>query len=142
LKASKTIGGLLVVSAVLGIVLLAVDKVLRSGAPSHYDALIGFVIVDLVVGALAIAKPTAGVGRLTAVWAALRILIQIADLSQAPVYQFSYAQFADYLFNPLSSLSTSFGNPAGIPSVPIDLILIIDIVVLVMALRTRKQTSQ
>jgi hypothetical protein len=140
LKASKTIGGLFVVSAIFGIVLLAVDKVLRTGAPSNYDALIGFVLVDLVVGALAIAKPSIGVGRLAAVWAALRILLQIADVAQAPAFQFSYAQFADYLFNPLSTQAT--GNPAGIPSVPIDLILIIDIVVLVMALRTRKQTAQ
>lgn len=129
-------------SAILGIVLLVADKVLQSGAPSHYYALIGFVLVDLVVGALVIFKPTAGVGRLAAVWAALRILIQIADISQAPVFQFTYAQFADYLFNPLSSLSTSFGNPVGIPSVPIDLILIIDIVVLFMALRIRKQASK
>jgi len=53
------------------------------------------------------------------------------------MYQFTYAQFADYLFNPLSSLPASLGNPPGIPPIPIDLILIIDVAVLFTAVRAR-----
>jgi hypothetical protein len=39
------------------------------------------------------------------------------------------------LFNPLSSLPASLGNPAGIPPVPIDLILFIDIAVFLIAVK-------
>lgn len=73
--------------------------------------------------------------RLAIVWGVLRILIQLGDVYLGPMYQFTYAQFADYLFNPLSSLPASLGNPAGIPPVPIDLILIIDIAVLFIAVK-------
>ncbi len=75
--------------------------------------------------------------RLAAVWSSFRILIQLVDVFVGPMYQFTYAQFADYLFNPLSSLPTSLGNPAGIPPVPIDLILIIDVAVLIMVAKAR-----
>ena len=129
------IGSLFVVSAILGIVILALDTVLRAGAPPHYYALIVFVISDFVLGALAFRTPKSMLVRLAIVWSVLRILIQLGDVYLAPMYQFTYAQFADYLFNPLSSLPASLGNPAGIPPIPIDLILIIDIAVLFMAVK-------
>jgi hypothetical protein len=137
LQPSKPIGSLFVVSGLLGIVILALDQVLRSGAPSHYFALIAFVIIDFLLGGLAFPMPKSLLVRLAALWATFRILIQLGDVFLGPMYQFKYAQFADYLFNPLSSLPASLGNPAGIPPVPIDLILIIDIAVLLIAARTR-----
>jgi hypothetical protein len=73
--------------------------------------------------------------KVAAIWATLRILIQLGDIALGPMFQFTYSQFVDYLFNPMSALSTSYGNPPGIPSVPIDLILICDIVVLLAVAR-------
>jgi hypothetical protein len=51
------------------------------------------------------------------------------------MFQFTYAQFADYLFNPMSALPASLGNPVGIPPIPIDIILICDILVLLTTAR-------
>ncbi len=124
-------------SGLLGIVLLALDQVLRSGAPTHYYALIGFVVIDFLLGGLAFPMPRSLLVRLAAVWSVLRILIQIGDIYLGPMFQFTYAQFADYLFNPLSSLPASLGNPPGIPPIPIDLILVIDIAVLITAVGAR-----
>jgi hypothetical protein len=133
--AARTIGTLFVISGILGIVLLAMDRVLRTGAPQHYDALIGFVIIDFLVGALAFPMPQKLMLKVAAIWSALRILIQLGDVILAPMFQFTYAQFADYLFNPASPLPASLANPAGIPSVPIDLILICDIAILLTVAR-------
>ncbi len=125
------------VSGLLGIVILALDQVLRSGAPTHYYALIAFVIIDFILGALSFPMPRNLLVKLAVVWSVLRILIQLGDIIQGPVYQFTYAQFVDYLFNPMSTLPASLGNPAGIPPIPIDLILMIDIAVLVTAATAR-----
>lgn len=133
--AARTIGTLFVISGILGIVLLAMDRVLRTGAPQHYDALIGFVIIDFLVGALAFPMPQKLMLKVAAIWSALRILIQLGDVILAPMFQFTYAQFADYLFNPASPLPASLANPAGIPSVPIDLILICDLAILLTVAR-------
>ena len=129
------IGSLFVASGILGMAILALDTVLRTGAPPHYYALLAFVIIDFVLGALAFPMPKSMLVRLAILWSVLRILIQLGDVYLGPMYQFTYAQFADYLFNPLSSLPASLGNPAGIPPVPIDLILLIDIAVLFIAVK-------
>jgi len=134
---SRTIGTLFVLSGVLGIVLLTLDQVLRTYASQHYDALIAFVIIDFLVGALAFPMPQKLMLKVAVIWATLRILIQLGDVFLGPMFQFTYSQFADYLFNPASALSTSSGNPPGIPSVPIDLILFFDIVVLLTVARSR-----
>jgi hypothetical protein len=104
-------------------------------APQHYDVLIGFVIIDFLLGALCFPMPQKLMLRLAAIWSILRILIQVGDVFVGPMFQFTYAQFADYLFNPLSTLPASLGNPAGIPPVPIDLILICDLAVLLTTAR-------
>jgi hypothetical protein len=124
-----------VFSGILGIVLLELDQVLRTGAPQHYDALIGFVIIDFLVGALAFPMPQKLMIKVAAIWSALRILIQLGDVMLGPMFQFTYSQFADYLFNPTSSLPASLGNPSGIPPIPIDLILVCDIVILLTVAR-------
>jgi len=134
LQKSSIIGSLFVASGILGIVILALDSVLRAGAPPHYYALIVFVIIDFMLGALAFPMPRSLLVRLAVLWSVLRILIQLGDVYLGPMYSFTYTQFADYLFNPFSSLPASLGNPPGIPPIPIDLILIIDIAVLITAL--------
>jgi hypothetical protein len=135
-QASRIAGGLLALTGILGIVILALDQVLR-GAPMHYYALIAFVIVDFAAAGLALAKPGKTAFTVAGGWAGLRILLQIADLSQAHLYQFRYTQFADYLFNPMSSLSSSLGNPLGIPGAAIDLIVILEIIVAALAWKAR-----
>jgi len=132
---SRMVGTLFVMSGISGIVLLVLDQALRTGAPQHYDALILFVIIDFLVGALAFPMPEKLMLKVAAIWSALRILIQLGDVMLGPMFQFSYAQFADYLFNPASTLPASLGNPVGIPPVPIDLILICDIAVLITVAR-------
>ncbi|MGA2790578.1 MAG: hypothetical protein ABSF00_07405 [Candidatus Bathyarchaeia archaeon] len=92
-------------------------------------------IIDFLVGALAFPMPKGMLVRLAVLWSVVRILIQLGDVYLGPMYQFTYAQFADYLFNPLSSLPASLGNPAGIPPVPIDLTLVINITVLLISVR-------
>ena len=131
----RTVGTLFVASGILGIVLLELDQVLRTGAPQHYGVLIGFVIIDFLVGALAFPMPQKLMLKVAAIWSAIRILLQLGDVMLGPMFQFTYAQFADYLFNPTSSLPASLGNPPGIPAVPIDLILICDIVILLAVAR-------
>jgi hypothetical protein len=131
----RIVGPLFVISGILGVVILALDQVLRAGAPQHYDALILFVIIDFLVGALAFPMPQNLILRVAAIWSALRILIQLGDVMLGPMFQFTYAQFADYLFNTASALPGSLGNPAGIPPVPIDLILLCDIAILITVAR-------
>jgi hypothetical protein len=93
------------------------------------------VIIDFLVGALAFPMPQKLMLKVAAIWSTLRILIQLGDVILGPMFQFSYAQFADYLFNPASTLSASYGNPLGVPSIPIDLTLICDIVILLTVAR-------
>jgi hypothetical protein len=137
LQKSTIIGTLFVASSILGIVILAFDKVLRAGAPPHYYALILLVVLDFLVGGLVFPMPRRLLVWVPALWSGLRILIQLGDVYLGPMYQFTYAQFADYLFNPLSSLPASLGNPPGIPPIPIDLILIIDIAIFAVAVGAR-----
>jgi len=134
---AKLAGVLLALCGILGIGILSMDQVLRgaidptAGVPLHYYALIVFVVLDFIFAGVAFAKPVKGLA-LAGGWSLLRIIIQIADLSQAHAYYFRYTQFADYLFNPMSSLSTSLGNPPGVPAVFIDLILLFELIVVIL----------
>jgi hypothetical protein len=92
-------------------------------------------MIDFLVGALSFPMPRKLMLRIAAIWSTLRILIQVGDITLGPMFQFTYSQFAEYLFNPASPLSASFGNPPGIPSVPIDLILLCDIAILLTVTR-------
>ena len=141
MRTSRVIGGLFVVSGLLGIFLLFSDPVLRIGAPQHYDALIAFVVIDFLLGGLEFLTPRSLLVRASAAWSVVRILLMLGDVFLGPMYQFTYAQFADYLFNPMSSVPATVGNPAGIPAIPIDLILLIDLAVLFIVLRQRHSSS-
>jgi len=133
MRASKACGALLILSAILGIAVLALDNVLRT-VTLHYYALLAFVVVDVAVGIYVLARPGKMVFSIAIVWCIVRVILQFADLSQASVYQFSsYGQFADYLFNPTSSLSVSLGNPPGVPGLLIDFILILELAVIAIA---------
>ncbi len=129
---------MLILTAILGLLILSADNVLRTGAPAHYYALIGFVILDFAVGIFVMTKPTKTAFSIAMGWSLLRIILQIADITQASAYQFaSYGQFADYLFNPGSGLAVSLGNPPGVPAALIDLILILEIAVIAVAWKGR-----
>lgn len=112
---------------------MAVDKALPY-APSHYYGLVVFVIIDLVVAGYAFARPTAMAFTAAAVWSIIRIFIQFADVSQGHAVGFNhYRDFADYLFNPMSPMSATVGNSLGIPGAFIDLIIVLEIIVIVVA---------
>jgi hypothetical protein len=130
----------------MGIGVLTMDQVLRGavdpqfGAPVHYYALIAFVALDFVFAAVAFFKP--GIGLAVAgKWSLFRIILQIADVSQAHSYMFRYREFIDYLFNPMSSLSVSLGNPPGVPGAYIDLILLFELIIIIVWKKTPKASS-
>ena len=135
---SKLAGGFLALTAVLGIIILATDQILRESLGSqHWYALLVFVIIDFAVAAYVIINPSGTSLRIVAVWSILRIVIQLADVATAPMSQVSYGDFANYLFNPTIITSP---NPPGVPAALIDLILILEIVVAGIALGGRHGT--
>ena len=124
-KASKLASGFLAVTAVLGIIMLATDQILRDSlSGQHWDALAVFVIIDLAVAVYVVVKRSRTGLTLGAAWSILRIIIQLADVVIAPTLQMSYGDFANYLFNP--TLITS-PNPPGVPAALIDLIIILEL---------------
>ena len=136
---TKKIAALLAITGLLSVVLLLFDSVLRSGAPTHYDTVIIFALVDFGLAAVVAAKSSRTTLMLAVAWSALQILLEIGDITQASVYQFSsYAQFADYLFNPLSATATSLGNPLGIPGAVLDLSLLLQLITAVQGWRASK----
>lgn len=137
-KISKAVGGLLVFTGLLGLLILAEDQVLWASAASHAYTLIAFVILDLVMAALVLLKSSKMVFTLVAAWSGLRVALQIGDVFLAPTFQLTYAQFADYLFNPTS---TTPPNSTGIPGALIDLILLSEVIIVALALSNRKRTG-
>jgi hypothetical protein len=137
--ASRVICALLAVTGVLGALILALDNILWETAPVHAYGLIFFVIIDFAAGALVLARPSKAFFTLAAAWSAFRIIIQLGDVSLAPSFRLTYAQFGDYLFNPTA---TNPPNLTGIPGALIDAILIMEIIVIWMAFRGRSSISK
>jgi hypothetical protein len=135
--ASRTVGSLLALTAILGIVILAADQVLPS-VPAHYSALVAFVIIDFVIAGFVLAKPSKMSFTLAAGWSALRILLQFADVTQGPGLGMTYNEFADYLFDPLA---TNTGNPMGVPALLIDLMIILEAAVISLAWKARSSSK-
>ncbi len=138
-SASKAVGALIALTGVLGIVVLAADKILPL-VPMHYYALVAFIIVDFVVAWVVFMKPSKMSFTLAAGWSLLRILIQIADVSQAPApgIGMRYSDFASYLFNPIGATPP---NAMGVPGALIDLIILLEIVAFWLAWSARSSTK-
>ena len=81
---SIRVGAILAVTGLLGLGILLTDQILRT-ATDHFYALILFVIVDFVLSGLVVAKPSRAAFRLAAVWCALRIVLQLGDISSPTV---------------------------------------------------------
>jgi hypothetical protein len=137
--ASRVTGALLVVIGLLGALILGLDHILWETAPVHAYGLVAFVIIDFAAAAFVLAKPMRIAFTLAATWSALRVLIQLGDVLLGPSYGLTYAQFADYLFNPAA---TNSPNPTGIPGALIDAILILQIIVIWMALKGRSSIGK
>ena len=129
----KVTGGLLALIGLLGIVALATDHVLWGVAPLHAYGLIIFVIVDFALCGFLLTKQSKMAFTLTGGWCILRIIIQLCDIALAPMFFLTYAQFAEYLFSPLASNPP---NAPGIPGALIDAIVILEITVTWIAMRT------
>ena len=129
---------MLALTGIMGIEILAVDQVLRETALTHFYGLVLFVVIDFIVAAFVIARPTKIAFTSAALWGLLRIIIQLADVYQAHSLGMRYTEFANYLFNP--TLTTP-PNPAGVPGAIIDLILLLELVVFVIAWRARSSTT-
>jgi hypothetical protein len=139
-KASKLAGGLLAISALLGIIILATDQILRESlGGQHWYALIGFVVIDFLVAAYLVVRPSGTSLTLGAIWSVIRIVVQLADVTTAPMSQMTYGDFANYLFNP--TLVTN-PNPPGVPAALIDLILLLELVVVGVAFSGLRRTSK
>ena len=138
--ASKLAGGLLALTGVLGAVILATDQILRESlSGSHFYGLIILVIIDLAVAAYVVAKPSGMAFTLALAWSVLRIVIQIADITLAPQISMSYADFANYLFNPTL---TTVPNSSGVPGALIDLIILLEVIVIGVAWSGRTSTRK
>lgn len=145
---SKKIAALLGITALLGVVLLAVDPTLREYAPINEAALVVFIIIDLILAGIVYLKPSRTTFNLVVGWSILRIIMQIGDIATLPFLQgrsllqgpepvFGYADFANYLFNPLNM--NHFGNnPPGVPGVFLDLMILLQIVTAYLAWKVRK----
>ena len=118
----------------LGILILVLDQILWSTAPSHAYGLIVFVIVDFAAAGFVLGRPSRMALTIAAAWSSLRILIQLGDVFLGPTLGIGYADFANYLFNPVA---VNPPNPAGIPGGLIDLIVIFQIMVISVALKGR-----
>jgi len=127
---SKSVGALLAVIGILGVLILAFDSVLREYAPTHFDALIIFVLVDFSLASVAIFKPSRVAFTLAAVWSMLRIALLAGDVLQGVSL--------NYLFNPFNVVDV---NPPGIPGAVLDLMLILQIVLIPTSLKARNVSS-
>ncbi len=120
--------------------LLGVDQILReaAGAQAHLYALVAFVIIDFVVAGFVLAKGSKTAFTSAAAWSLIRIVLQAADVSQANVFDLSYSDFANYLFNPLLTTSP---NPPGVPGAIIDLIVLLEFIVVYVAWSARSSSQ-
>ena len=125
-RMSKSVGTLLAVIGILGVLILAFDAVLREYAPTHFDALIMFVIIDFSMASAAIFKPSKATFTLAAAWSLLRITLLVGDVLQGVSF--------NYLFNPFNVVDT---NPPGIPGAVLDLMLILQIILIPTSLKAR-----
>jgi hypothetical protein len=83
-KASWIAGGLLVVTAMSGLISLSF---LSEEVTLHFYALTLFLILDLVLAGFVLLRPSKTSFTLVAIWSILRIALFIGDISQASILQ-------------------------------------------------------
>jgi hypothetical protein len=101
--------------------------------------LILFVLVDFVVAGFVLLKAGKTALNVAGLWSILRIVAQLGNVLSAPQMGLTYAQFADYLFDPLVLQE---GNPPGVPAVLLDLIIVFELVVILAWFRTRSSAKR
>lgn len=129
--ASKVVALVTLLSVVLTIILLIFDQILWTSAPANAFLLIVFIGIDLALSMLLLALTYRWLFALIAVWSAFRIATWFLAVLQAPDYGLTYAEFANYLFNPLANTPP---NPPSVPGIFVDPILVLEVLVLVFAL--------
>jgi hypothetical protein len=136
----KVVGILVALTGFLGIVILGTDRILwESLSGRHAYGLIAFVVIDFAVAAYVAAKAGKMAFTVAAAWSAFRVVAQLANVYSATEIGLTYAQFANYLFNPMIIQP---GNPPGIPAVPMDLIIVLEIVVVGISWKGRSQAQK
>ena len=138
-RASKIVGGLFALTGVLGLAILVSDKNLWKFAPTHAYGLIVFVIIDFVVAAYIVAKPSKLSFTAALAWSSIRILLQLADISSGPDFGFSTSDFANYLFNPVATYPP---NPPSVPGALIDLMIVLEFIVIWVAWSARSSAQK
>jgi len=119
--------------------LLLTDRILWESLSSlHAYVLILFVIVDFVVAGYVLLKGGKMALTVATLWSGLRVIIQLANVSSATQMGLTYAQFADYLFDPFVLQE---GNPPGVPAVFLDLIIICEVVVILVWLKASSSSK-
>lgn len=83
-KASWIAGGLLAVTTMLALIILAF---LSEEVTLHFYALIVFVVLDLVLAGFVLLRPSKISFTLVALWGILRIVLFVGDISQASILQ-------------------------------------------------------
>src|SRR5215471_18850441 len=93
---------LLLISAILGVTILATDHNLWQFQPTHAYGLIIFVAIDISLAGAAIMRGTKSALTAAAAWGALQALIMLSDIfTPTPfdsVQTLSMTDFAKYLF--------------------------------------------
>jgi len=137
--ARKVAGALIALTGFLGIVILGTDRILwESLSGRHAYALIAFVIMDFAVATYIIAKADKTAFAVAAGWSAFRVVAQLANIYSAIEIGLTYAQFADYLFNPMVIQP---GNPPGVPAALLDLIIILEVIVVGVSWKGRSSAQ-
>ena len=92
----------LLISALLGIAILATDQNLSQYQPTHVYGLIAFVIVDIVLAGLVLVRGTRSFLQISGIWGLLQALIMLSDIFWpspfGSAFAISQADFARYLF--------------------------------------------
>jgi hypothetical protein len=126
------------VSAIVGGLILAFDGVLMSFAPTRAYALTGFIIIDLALAGLVLARQKLGYTA-ALVWSTLQLIAMILDPLAIP--GFTPVEAAEYLYG-LTPQTTPELCPVQCPpfrfSVPI--LMILQLAIIATTYRARKAT--
>jgi hypothetical protein len=90
--------------------------------------------MDFAVATYIIAKADKTAFAVAAGWSAFRVVAQLANIYSAIEIGLTYAQFANYLFNPMVIQP---GNPPGVPAALLDLIIILEVIVVGVSWKRR-----